>query len=230
LGGSEKGTIVAFNIDNGEEIWKIEGEPCTYSSAVILKMGKENILLVQTGTDVLGLNLEGRKLFKIPTPPERRFYNSATPVLDGNNIIIAGQGSGTYSYKIEKTGENYSFSENWNNPDFGGSFNTPVLKNGYLYGNEARLGKLYCLNASTGEKSWADTTSHNRFASSLDLGNVLLSLPATGNLIIYKPDHEKYSKLRIYKVSDTEVYAQPLITGNHIFIKDEKFLTCWLFE
>ncbi len=230
LGGSEKGAIVAFNINNGNEIWKIEGEPCTYSSAIIMKMGKEKILVVQTETDVLGLTLDGKELFKIPTPAERRFYNSTTPVINGNSIIIAGQGSGTYSYKIEKTGESYSFSKNWNNPNLGGSFNTPVLKSGYLYGNEARLGKLYCLNASTGETMWADTTSHNRFASTLDLGSVLLSLPATGNLIIYKPDHEKYSEVRIYKVADTEVYAHPLLTGNHIFIKDEKFLTCWLVE
>lgn len=230
LGGSDNGVIVSFNIDNGEEIWKVENAPCTYSSPVLMEVGNQQILVVQTETDVLGLTLDGKELYKIPTPAERRYYNSTTPVIDGMNIIIAGRGSGTWSYKIGKNGETYSYSENWNNPDFGGSFNTPVLKKGYLYGNEGRLGKLYCLNAETGATSWADTTSYNRFASTLDLGKAMLSLPANGKLIIYKPDPQKFEPIKIYDVSNTEIYAHPLLEGKSIYIKDEKNLTCWSVE
>lgn len=230
LGGSENGVIISFNTEDGNEIWKVEGEPCTYSSPVLMKIGNQEILVVQTETDVLGLTLDGKELFRIPTPAERRFYNSTTLIIDGANIIIAGQGSGTWSYKIEKAGETYSFSKNWNNPDFGGSFNTPVLKSGYLYGNEGRLGKLYCINATTGENCWADTTTYNRFASTLDLGDVLLSLPANGKLIIYKPNPDKYEELKIYPVSDSEIYAHPMLEGKIIFIKNENDLTCWSVE
>ena len=227
LGGSENGVIIAFNIEDGKEIWKVEGEPCTYASAVLMNFDNEEILVFQTETDVLGLSLDGKKLFKIPTPTERRFYNSTTPVIDGQNIIVAGQGSGTRSFKIEKSGEKYSFTESWNNPDFGGSFNTPVLKDGYLYGNEASFGKLYCLNATTGETCWSDTTKYNRFASTLDLGTAMLSLPATGKLIIYKPTPDKYEEIASYNVAETDVYAHPLLVGKNIYIKDEKNLTCW---
>lgn len=30
--------IVAFDANTGKEIWKLEGEPCTYSSPVLIKM------------------------------------------------------------------------------------------------------------------------------------------------------------------------------------------------
>lgn len=230
LGGKDNGVIVAFNVEDGEIIWKLEGEPCTYSSPVLMNIEKEKILVIQTETDLLGLTLDGKSLWKIPTPAERRFYNSSTPIIDGQNVIIAGQGSGTKSFKIEKLGDDYSFSKNWVNPDFSVSFNTPVLKDGYLYGNEANFGKLFCLNTATGETCWADTTKHNKFASTLDLGESILSLPATGEILIFKPNPKSYMATAAYKVAATEVYAHPLVVGNKIFVKDEEMLTCWLVE
>ncbi len=230
LGGHDNGIVVAVNPENGEVVWTVENEPATYSSPVLMKIGNEEIVLVQTETDLIGISPDGSLLFKIPTPPERRFYNSSTPIVDDQNVIVAGQGVGTKSYQIEKKDDNYSFSENWINSDYGVSFNTAVLKDGYLYGHEARLGKLYCLNASTGKTAWADSTSHNRFAATLNAGEILMTLPATGNLIVFRPNSEEYVQIKEYKVSDTEVYAHPVISGNRIYVKDQDFLTCFSVE
>ena len=227
LNGKEKGTVVAFNADNGQIIWELKGEPSTYSSPLLMKVGNEEIIVLQTETDVIGISKAGSLLFKIPTPAEQRFYNSSTPVIDGQNIVVCGQGKGTKSVKVEKSGTKYSCTENWTNTEYGTSFNTPVLKNGYLYGQEARLGKLYCLNAVSGKTCWSDTTAHNRFTSILDLGKDLLSLPATGKILIFEPNPEKYIQKKIYKIAETEVYAHPLVVGDKIFVKEQELLTCW---
>jgi outer membrane protein assembly factor BamB len=230
LNGKENGTVVAFNAENGEIVWTLKGEPSTYSSPLLMKVGNEEIIVLQTETDVIGISKTGSLLLKIPTPGEQRFYNSSTPVIDGQNIIVCGQGKGTKSYKIEKSGDKYSFTEKWTNPEYGTSFNTPVLKDGFLYGQEARLGKLYCLNAVSGKTCWADTTAHNRFASVLDLGKTLLSLPATGNMLFFEPNPEKYVPKMKYKVAETEVYAHPLVVGDKIYVKEQELLTCWQFK
>ena len=227
LNGKENGTVVAFNADNGEIVWTLKGEPSTYSSPLLMKVGKDEIIVLQTETDVIGISKTGSLLWKIPTPGEQRFYNSSTPIINGQNIIVCGQGKGTKSFKIEKTGEKYSFIENWTNPDFGVSFNTPVLKDGYLYAHESRMGKLYCLNAMSGKTCWADTTAQNRFASTLDLGKVLLSLPANGKILVFEPNPEKYVQKVMYKIAETEVYAHPLVVGDKIYIKEQEMLTCW---
>jgi outer membrane protein assembly factor BamB len=192
-----------------------------------MKIGNEEIIVLQTETDVIGISKTGKLLWKVPTPGEQRFYNSSTPVIDGQKIIVCGQGKGTKSFKVEKSGDTYTVNENWINPDFGTSFNTPVLKDGYLYAHEARLGKMYCLNAVSGKTCWADTTSQNRFASILDLGKVLMSLPAHGRMLISEPNPEKYIQKVSYKVSETEVYAHPLVVGDKIYVKDQEMLTCW---
>jgi outer membrane protein assembly factor BamB len=192
-----------------------------------MKLGNEEIIVLQTETDVIGISKTGKLLWKFPTPGEQRFYNSSTPVIDGQNIIVCGQGKGTKSFKVEILGDTYTVTENWVNPDFGTSFNTPVLKNGHLYAHEARLGKLYCLNALSGKTCWADTISQNRFASTLDLGKILLSLPAHGRMLFYEPNPEKYVQKVMYKVSETEVYSHPLVVGDKIYVKDQEMLTCW---
>ena len=230
LGGNDNGTVVAFNKNNGEIIWQMKGEPCTYSSPVIMNIENEEVLVVQSETDLAGVSMDGKLLWKIPTPVERRFYNSSTPIIDGQNIIIAGQGKGTFSLKIQKTNNSYSFKENWNNPEFGVSFNTPVLKDGYIYGSEGRLGKLFCLDAATGKTCWSDTTTLNRFASTLDLGKVMLVLTANGEMIIYEPNHERFVQKASYTVSNTEIYAHPLVTENKFLVKDKETLTCWVLK
>lgn len=227
LGGRLTGTVAALNAATGEKLWGLEGHPATYSSPVMMKVGNEKVLVVQTETDLIGISADGNLLWKLATPGERRFYNSSTPVVNGQNIIIAGQGLGTKSFRVDKTGDRYSLKEEWANPDFGVSFNTPLLKDGYLYGHEARLGKLFCLDASTGRTCWADTVAHNRFASALDLGKEILSVTAKGNLLVYAPSAEKYSEIAVYDVAKSEVYAHPVVTGNKIYIKDKEKVTCW---
>ncbi|MCX6225801.1 MAG: PQQ-like beta-propeller repeat protein [Bacteroidia bacterium] len=226
LGGKTHGLVVAFDINNGKEIWKLEGAPCTYSSPLLMTIDKI-ILVNQSETDVLGISMDGKLLWKIPTPGQRMFYNAPTPVIDGQNIIIAGSGAGTKSVTMKKEGDNYTSTDVWANPKLGTSFNTPVLKDGYLYGNDGRFGFVFCLSAKTGETAWADTVKLNRFASTLDLGKSILSLTGNATMVIFEPSGKAYKELAKYKVSETEIYAHPLAADNKIYIKDKEKLTCW---
>lgn len=226
LGGKAHGVVVAFDANTGKEIWKLEGLPTTYSSPVLMKTIK-NTLLIQSETDLCGVSLDGKLLWKIPCPVQRMFNNANSPVYEGQNVLVTGQGSGSKLMSIQKQGEAWETKEIWKNAELGVSFNTPVLKGGFIYGHEAKKGELYCLNAQTGEKVWFEATAHNRFASLTDAGKVLVSLPATGNLIIIEPNGKNYVELAKYKVAETEVYASPILNGSNVFVKDKEMLTCW---
>ncbi len=228
--GKENGTIVALDINTGKEIWTNKEESSTYSSPVMMKTFK-NMVAVQGEKNLAGVSVaDGTVLWKTATPAETRFYNSSTPLIYGPNVIIAGQGSGTKSFRITKEGESYTVSKDWENTKIGVAFNTPVLKDGFLYGNDARFGYIFCLNAKTGATCWVDSVKNNRFASVLDLGKVMVSLPANGQMIFFKPDPAAYKEIMRYTVADTEVYAHPLFSGNMIFVKDKEHLACWSFR
>ena len=226
LGSSENGVVVAFNTDTGKEIWKLEGVPCTYSSPSLMKT-YDGVILVQSETDLLGVSIDGKILWKMPTPVERRSYNAPSPIYNEETVIIAGQGSGTKAYSINKSGSSWKYDELWINTELGTSFCTPLIKDGFLYANDARLGKLYCLDMKNGAQTWINEETMNRFASLLDLGKALVSLPANGKLVVFEANGKNYNELANYQVAETEVYAHPIFTSNNIFIKDKEMLTCW---
>lgn len=225
LGGKENGVVVAFDINSGSELWKVSGIPCTYSSPMFMNVG-EPIIVDQSETALVGITMDGQVIGEIPTPGQQRFYNSSTPVIDGQNIIVAGAGTGTRMFQVTTEG-GPNYIEVWSNPKLGVSFNTPVLKDGFLYANDSRFGYLYCLNAETGATAWADTVKLNRFASMLDLGPVMLSLAGNAVMVIFEPNGNAYKELAKYKVSETEIYAHPLVADNKIYVKDKEKLTCW---
>ncbi len=63
----------------------------------------------------------------------------------------------------------------------------------------------------------------------LDLGGVMVSLPSTGQLIVFKPDPKVYKEIVRYKVAETEVYAHPVFSGSLFYVKEKEHLTCWSF-
>jgi outer membrane protein assembly factor BamB len=223
LGGKDNGSVVAFDVNTGKEVWKVTGYPTTYSSPVFYNMGGL-IIVHQAETALVGITLGGGIVGEIPTPGQTRFYNSTTPVIDGSDIYVAGAGTGTHKFRVTPEP---NVEEIWNNSDLNVSFCTPVLKDGFLYANDAKFGYIYCLNAETGETAWSDTTKLNRFASMVDLGSTMMTLAGNAALIFFEPNGKGYKQLARYKVSDTEVYAHPLVVGDKIYVKDKEKLTCW---
>lgn len=223
-GTKDKGEILALDLNTGGEKWKLAGDGPSYSSPSVMTVDGKKQLIIITEKNLEGLNLsDGKLLWQIATPVQQRFYSCVSPYIDGQTIYLTGQGNGMKSVKIEKSGNEYSAKELWNNPTVGAKWNTPVLKDGFLYGFTDQK-RIYCLNASTGQTAWIDEAVNSDFATIVDCGSVLIGLPSTANLIIMKPQSTSYAEVKKYKVSDTPIYSFPVIAGNNIYIKDAENL------
>jgi outer membrane protein assembly factor BamB len=159
----------------------------------------------------------------VPFVPQGRAYNAATPIIDGQTVIYTGAGRGAKAVKIEKQGDAFAAKELWSNPDLAPQFNTPVLKDGLLFGCTDK-NSLYCIDAKTGKTAWTDATARGSggFAAIVDAGSCLLALPNNSELIVYKPSGTQYEEVAKVKVSDTPTYAHPVLAGNRIFVKDQE--------
>jgi outer membrane protein assembly factor BamB len=230
LGGRDGSAMIAFDLRSGEILWMHKGIVPSYASPAVMNLGGVNSLVVQSDTILMGLSTKtGEELWEIFTPVQRRYYNSASPVIDGDKIFYTGQGNGTAAVKITRKGESYSISKLWRNMELGTNYNTPVLKEGSLFGLNER-GSLFCLDASTGNTLWADTARHRDFGSIIDAGSAMVALSGTSNMIVYRPDTDKYVPIAIIKVADTPVYTHPVLSGKMIFIKDEESLILYSVE
>ena len=231
VGGKDTGAIIAFDLATGDPKWKWTSEGPAYGSPVLLTVAGTKQLVAQTDKSLVGLAVaDGKLLWQVPAQGQGRFFNSASPLVTGSTVIYTGQGKGTKAVKIERQGEGFAAKEVWSNDQLGTGFNTPVLKDGLLFGLSDK-GSFFCLNAQTGATDWTDTaTRRENFGAILDAGPVLLALPSTAELIAFKPDAKEYSELARIKVADTPTYAHPVVAGNRVFVKDSEAVTLWTLQ
>src|SRR5205823_1942833 len=145
-------------------------------------------------------------------------------------LVFSGSGSGTKAVKIQKSGDNLEAKELWTNTENAVQFNTPVIKNGSIFGISDR-DKLFCLNAETGKTAWSSELKRNRgYGSIVDAGTVLFALTPSAELIAFEPNDQEFKRIAGYKVADSETYAYPVVSGSRIFIKDRDSVTLWTIQ
>jgi FOG: WD40-like repeat len=229
IGKMDDGQVVAYDLNSGDEKWKWSGEGPSYSSPSVMTIEGKRLLVVITEKNIMALGLaDGKLLWQIATPVQQRFYNCVSPYIDGQTIYFTGQGTGMKAIKVEKSGNEYVTKELWSNPAVGAKWNTPILKDGFLYGFTDQK-RIYCLNASTGQTAWIDNAVSSDFSTMVDCGSVIIGLTSTNNLMVLKPDGKEYSEVAKYKVADTPIYAFPVISGNSIYVKDAETLMMYSF-
>jgi outer membrane protein assembly factor BamB len=230
LGGRGKGEIVAYDLASGDEKWKWEGEGPAYGSFALMTVDGTKQLVTPTEKSLLAIGLaDGKLLWQVPFAPQ---YNNGTPIIDGQTVIFSGEGVGTEALKVEKQGDGFAAKELWKKKESANRFNTPVLKDGLLFGltPAGRGTNLFCMDAKTGDVLWTDKTPRGGCGAVLDAGSVLLALTSDSNLLAFKPSKTGYEELAKYKVADTPTWAYPVIAGNRVFVKDKDSVILWTME
>lgn len=227
LGGQGNAALAAFDLATGEPKWTWTGDAPAYASPVLLTADGVKQVVSLTDKLIVGISAaDGKLLWQAPFAPQRRAYNAATPIVDGQTVIYTGAARGTKAVKIAKQGDAFAATELWSNPDLAPQYNSPVLEKGLLFGVSDR-GNLFCLDAKSGKTAWTDSTKLSAFCSTVDAGPAILALPESGDMVVFKADGSAFSELARYKVADSAVYAHPVVSGKRIFVKDAESVTLW---
>ena len=231
LGKQGEGAIVAYDLAAGNQKWKWTGDGPAYASPVLMTVEGAKMIVAQTEKNIVAIAVaDGKLLWEAPFAPQGMAYNAATPIVDGQTIIYTGQGRGTKAVKIEKQGDGFVAKELWNNPENAVQFNSPILKNGLLFGLSQR-GNFFCINAQTGQTVWTDPTGgRGGFGSIVDAGSVVLALTSKSPLVAFEPNDKEYKELASFKVAENQTYAYPVVAGSRIFVKDQDSITLWTVE
>jgi outer membrane protein assembly factor BamB len=223
VGGPGNGAIIAFDLASGDEKWKWAAEGPDYGSPALMTVGGVKQIVTLSEKSIVGIAVaDGKLLWQLPFPIQGMAYNAATPIIDGQTVIYEGKGRGTKAVKVEKQGDTFAAKELWSNTELATQFNTPVLKDGLLFGLSDK-GNLYCINAQTGKTAWTDATPRGSggFGAIVDAGSCLMALPSNSELIVYKPSDKAYEEVAKIKVAGTATYAYPVLAGNRIFVRDQ---------
>ena len=164
LGGGKNGELVAYDLTTGDEKWKWTGDSPAYSSPALMTVGGTKLIIAMTETKLVAVEAaDGKLVWQAPFAVQRGGYNAATPIVNGQTLIYTGSGRGATAVKFDKEGDKITAKELWKNPDKSVQFNTPVLKDGLLYGL-TQSNEFFCLNAETGKTVWSAPRQRRRAA------------------------------------------------------------------
>ena len=232
LGGEENGgAIVAYDLASGSQKWKWIEDGTAYASPVLLTLDGAQEIVAETANNIVGIGVaDGKLLWQVPFAVKGRAYNAATPIVDDTTVIYSGSGRGTKAVKIDKQGDQVTARELWSNAEASVQFNSPVLKNGLVFGISDR-DMLFCIKAENNQTAWTARTDGGRgYGSVVDAGSVLIALTPSGKLVVFEPSDKEFKEIASYKVADGDTYAYPVIAGNRVFVKDKDSLTLWTIE
>jgi outer membrane protein assembly factor BamB len=220
LGGKGKGEITAYDLASGDTKWQWTGEAPAYGSPVLATLDGTKQLVTPTEKSLVGIDVaDGKQLWQVPFQAGR--WNSGTPIVDGQTVICSGQ-----AFEVKKDGDRFTAKQLWKSPSPPNQFNTPVLKDGLLFGLTGRQ-NLFCVDAKTGNVLWTDKAQRGQCGEVLDAGPVLLALTSDSHLLAFKPSNKDYEQVADYKVAESQTWAYPIVAGNRVFVKDRDSLALW---
>jgi outer membrane protein assembly factor BamB len=231
MGDDRKGWVIAYDANTGKERWRWEGDGPGYASPLIVEIEGARQFVTLTDKSLIGIESQtGRLLWKFPHPDEWN-ENIITPVLYQNRLIISGVRQGTRAIQIKKEKDNWSATALWHNPKIAMYMSSPVLDGDYLYGlSTLRKGQFFCLDARTGETLWATEGRAGQNAAVLSTKDLLFSLTDDAELVVFAKNTKSYTPLAKYTVANSPTWAQPILFGKEILVKDEANLILWSVE
>jgi outer membrane protein assembly factor BamB len=229
-GGDDGGGIVAYGLADGKRKWVWNGDGAAYASPVSMKIEGSSAIVSETAGNIVALSpADGKLLWKTPFKVR---YNAATPVVEGSTVLYSGSGKGTTAVSIEKSGDGLKANNLWTTNENAVQFNTPIIKDGYVYGISDRH-NLFCMDAKTGKTQWKEQLKagprQTGYGSVVDAGSVLFALNPTGEMIVFAPDAKQFKKIANYQVG-RDTYAYPVIADKRVFIKDKNDVALWSIE
>lgn len=228
VGGHSNGALTAFDARTGEVKWSWNGDGPAYGSPVVAELGGTRQVVTVTQDNLVGVSAaSGELLWKRPYTV-RATRNAATPILHAQTVIISGLGLPVTAFRVMKRGDQWVSENVWENNDVTMDMSTGVLVGSTLFGFSARnSGQFFAVDANTGQTLWLSEGRQAENAAVVRAGDLWLALQADAQLIVARGNPKQFEILKRYNVANSATWAQPVLSGDRVFVKDLNSITLW---
>lgn len=224
-GKDDKGTL-AFDIVSGELNWSAPAGDHSYSSAQVVTIAGEKLVMMPTNH---GLRLLDPATGKVRLNYEwlHKGYRAlqAQVVADNSIVISSGQGTGTKRIKITKSGDVLTTEEEWYNRVFKPDFNDFVIFEGNIYGFDGGL--FACFDATTGARNWKGGRYGKGQVLLLEDSGLLLVAGERGQGVILKATPEDHEELATTQLLKGKTWNHPVVVGDRLYIRNGEEAACY---
>jgi len=231
MGGNDKGTLSAFDVNTGNPKWSWSGDGPGYGSPMLFDFGGTPQIVTMTQQKFIGLDSgTGRLLWERAYTTEYA-QNIITPVRFGDTLIVSGYQKSMVAFRVARQNDRWSTEQVWENTDVSLYMSDAVLAGETIVGfSQRRSGQFFALDARTGKTLWTSAPRQGTNAAIVSAGEFWFALKDDGDLIVQPWKTRTFEPLRRYPVGTSATWAQPVVAGSRIFIKDLSTLALWTLD
>jgi outer membrane protein assembly factor BamB len=218
--------LTAFDAETGQVKWTA-GTGGFFQAPLIATLEGVRQVVTVTQKSIVGISVPGGQL--LWEFPYAGGSGGTMPVQYGDSIIVSALDKGTTSIRPSREDGKWTASEVWHTADVSMYISNPVIVGGTLVGLSRRAsGQLFSLDARSGRVLWLGSPREADNIAFAKSGDLLFMLKDNAELVIARGTPQVI--LKRYLVATSPTWAQPLVSGNRIYVKDATSLTLWTVD
>ncbi len=224
----ESGSLVALHRKTGKEVWRAGGIKDAWNTPILVEsQGRTEVIVAIQGKILAFDPATGKALWSCDT--DITWYMAPSMVSHEGVIYAIGGRSGITALAVRAGGSGDVTSSHrlWTIKE-GSNVSSPVFLDGHLYFVNDSQGIAYCVLGATGQVVYQERFERaGQFYASALLGSgriYYLTREGQTFVIDAKPQFKQLAK---NDLSDRGVFnASPVVDGNQLLIRSDKFLYC----
>lgn len=230
--GGEEYNVIALDKKTGNLIWKCagNGEKSAYCSPMIVDRNNRKILVTQTESSILGIDVSDGKLLWHHQHPNKWSVQPNTPIYnDGSVYCFSGYGKGGVLLNISEDGN--SITEAWRDDSLDSKMGGSILLDGKIYGSGDVNKKWYCIDWKTGKVQYS--------SKMLKVGNVIFAngllycYADDGTVGLVEPKENDFNLISSFKVpfGEKQHWAHLVINNQKMYVRHgNSLMVYWIGE
>ena len=218
--------LTAFDASTGAVKWRTGAGGFFMSPVLATLQGVPQVLSV-TQAGVMSVSAsDGRMLWEYAWPGARQ--GGIMPTVHGNEVVVSAAGSGVLAVRPTMRNGAWTVEKVWETAEAEMYLSHPVVVGETLYGFSTKArGQLFALDLRDGHTRWLGPPRQATNVAVTKAGNFLLLLEDDGELIVAWADNNAFDPVKRYRVGESATWAQPVVSGRRILIRDGNALTMW---
>ncbi len=218
--GAADANVIALDPNTGRLIWKCsgKGEESAYGSPQLIKLANRHILVTQSASSILGVDVADGKLLWSHDQPNKYSVHANTPLFhEGLLYCMSGYGKGGVMLKVSEDGS--SVTELWRNTNIDNRMGGVVLVNGKLFGSDDSGKAWYCLDWKTGTNMFSEKITGRGTIIRAD--GMLYMYSDTGEMVLAEPLANSFKKISSFKVpyGEDQHWAHQVVANGRLYIR-----------
>jgi outer membrane protein assembly factor BamB len=231
VGGHDQGALTAFDAATGEVRWSWDGDGPSYSSPLVAELDGIRQVIAMTQENIVGVEAEtGTLLWRRPFTTGFT-QNIITPIITGRTVIVSGFQRPVSAFRVVSREGRWSTEDAWENADASLYMTNGVLVGNALFGlSQRNSGQYFLIDVTSGRTLWTGMPRQAENAAIVRAGDLLFVLEDDAELIVGRVRPEGFEPLKRYTVAEGATWAQPVVSGRRIFVKDASTLALWTLD